>query len=103
MARSFIEIQIHIMNVLNVDGELGIGPLIMKTNTAWKPLLGYSSKGKEIKGYLFDLEASNLVEKKEGKYRLTERGKECLDLLERGLSMIRPLREVFPLRTSIRY
>lgn len=39
-----------------------------------------------------ELIESGLVGKKDHGYYLTQKGFECLDLLERGLEMIRPLR-----------
>src|SRR6266852_5136934 len=87
--RSALETQIHIIEALRFEGPILPTALMRRTNTSWVNL---------IYRFIPELMDSGLVAKSSltRKYYLTEKGVECLDLLERAIEMIRPLVSVFP-------
>src|SRR6267378_4508877 len=94
LRRSILEIQIHILHALKFNGPTKPTQLLHLTNTAWG-----TEKDPSLMSFIKELESSGLVYQKyddDGKYIvITIKGLQCLDLLERGIQMIRPLREVY--------
>jgi predicted transcriptional regulator len=82
--RSILEIQIHLMEILR-------GKTMRKTELMYKANLTWELLNRAM----FDLSASKLIDESRGWQHLTEEGIKCLELLERGITMIRPLRSVF--------
>jgi predicted transcriptional regulator len=93
--RSILEIQIHILHVLHNEGSMLPTTLMYKTNSSWTVFTHRA---------LPELFMMGLMNKNplDGSIFITESGITCLDLLERGIQMIRPLKEVFPEREGTR-
>jgi predicted transcriptional regulator len=86
--RAELDIQISILQNLRFKGPTSITNVMRQANTNYI----------NLDSYLQPLEAAGLIEKTGRFWQITERGIECLDLLERAITMIRPIKDPFPQR-----
>jgi len=85
--RSTLEICMNMMQILRGHGQLGPTKIMYMANLSWEYMIKY----------LNIMISSKLIETtSDNHYMLTQRGLECVALLEQGMLMIGPLMEVFP-------